>query len=250
MKVIESTYRLELRRILLNGLGVQDLPVVLAHVQVLVIVLGQENLLLVVAQLEVGDIIQRLDGRVVGAPVLLRLLTFLPLLLQLLRGLLRLPREVSCADLPAQDTGRGPVALFYAQRHLLKNEFGLLPTGHRTKGLDLQLAQDIASSLDVALLLLDVGKNAGDARALDFNEDLRAMSVEALQREQRKAHLALGDGSQSLDDGKLGVQVRDSVQEAHDNLDHLGNSLLELAMLLGEQKNLLVQLTPFSLILA
>ena len=68
--------------------------------------------------------------------------------------------------------------------------------------------------------------------------------------EDQDAYLALSDGSQRLDDRQLGVQAGRPIQEAHDDLDHLGNGLFELAMLLGKQKHLLVQLAPFSLVFA
>lgn len=45
-------------------------------------------------------------------------------------------------------------------------------------------------------------------------------------------HLALGDGPQRLDDRKLGLQTRGTIQESHHSLHHLGGSLLQLAMLL------------------
>ena len=50
-------YRLKLGGVLFNGLGVQDLSIVLAHIQVLVVVLREGDLLLVVCQLQVRRIV-------------------------------------------------------------------------------------------------------------------------------------------------------------------------------------------------
>jgi hypothetical protein len=109
-----QTYSSELVGVLLDRLGIQDLPVVLADIEVLAVVLGQGDLLLVVPELEVRHVVLRLDGRVVNASGLLLLLALLLVLLKLLGGLLGPTLEVLCADLPAQNTRLCPVALFYA----------------------------------------------------------------------------------------------------------------------------------------
>lgn len=71
-------------RVILNGFGIQNLTVVFAGIEILVIVLGQSDLLLVVTQLQVGDIVFGLDGGIVGTTFLLLLFALLSLLLQLL----------------------------------------------------------------------------------------------------------------------------------------------------------------------
>jgi hypothetical protein len=60
----------------------------------------------------------------------------------------------------------------------LQDELGLLTTGHGSKRLDLELAEDVGGCLDVALLLLDVGQYAGDAGSLDLDEDLGMSATE------------------------------------------------------------------------
>ena len=93
------TYSLQLVRILLHRLRVQHLSVVLAHIKILVLVLRQSDLLLVVSELEVGDVVFGLDWRIVGTSILFLLFPFLLLLLQLFGCLLRLACEIPGADL-------------------------------------------------------------------------------------------------------------------------------------------------------
>lgn len=166
------TYRSKLLGVLLHSLCIQHLSVVLANLEVLVVVLRQRNLLLVVPQLEICDIILRLDGRIICAASLLLLLTLLLVLLQLFRGLLRPALEVARAHLPAENAGLCPFALLYAKRNLLQDELGLLSSGHGAECLHLKLAKNVCSRVDVALLLLDVGQYPGYAGALNFDEDL------------------------------------------------------------------------------
>jgi hypothetical protein len=199
------TYRPELVGVFLDGLRVQDLSVVLADIQVLVVVLRQRDLLLVEPELQVRHVVLRLDGRVVGTAVLLLLLALLLVLLELLGRLLRPPRKVACADLPAEDAGLCPVSLLYAQRNLLQDELGLFSPGHGTERLDLELAEDVRRRIDVALLLLDVRQYTGDARSLDFDEDLCVSATQLRLTCVGAACLALGDCPQRLDDGQLGV---------------------------------------------
>jgi len=221
----------QLGGVFLDRLRVQDLPVVLAHVQVLVLVLGQDDLLLVVAQLQVRHVVL-LDLGDLLAPVQL-LLPLLGLLVQLLGRLGGPPRQVLGADLPAQDARLRPVAALDAQRHLGQDELGLLPPLHGPERLDLQLAQDVGRRLEVALLLLDVGQDLGDARPLDLDEDL-----------------ALRHRPQRLDHRQLRLQVGRLAEEAHDRLHHLGDGLLELAMLLGQDEDLVVEQAPVAGVLA
>ena len=188
-----TTYCSQLRGVLLDRLGVQHLPVVFADIEVLLVVLREGDLLLVEPQLQVRHVVCRLDGRVVNAARLLLLFALFLVLLQLLGCLLRSPRKVLGADLPAQNACLCPVALLYAKRNLLQDELGLLSSGHRAEGLDLELAEDVRRRGDVALFLLDVGKYPRYAGPLDFDEDLPLVSNHTATR-IRCAYLALSDG--------------------------------------------------------
>ena len=100
--------------------------------------LGQNNLLYVVSQLEVGDIIllllrNLLTPGLLGLPVLL-------FLVELLLRLLGPARKVLGADLSAENARLCPVLALYAKRHLSQNEFRLFPPVHGAKRLDLKLA--------------------------------------------------------------------------------------------------------------
>ena len=151
-----KTYRSQLLRIVLDRLRVQDLSVVFAHFQVLVVVVGEDDLLLEVAELEVGHVVIDLHRSLVRSPGLLALFGLLPPLLDLLGALLGLARKVPPVDLATQDGGLRPVASLYAQRHLFQNELRLLPSGHRPECLHLQLAKDVGRRVDIALGLSDV----------------------------------------------------------------------------------------------
>jgi len=126
-----------------------------------------------------------------------------------------------------------PVSALNAQCNLGEDEFRLLSSVHGTKGLDLQLAENLCGSLEVTLLLLDVGEDLGHAGPLNLDKDL-----------------ALGYCPQRLDHRKLGLEIGRLVEEADDGLDHLGDGLLELAVLLGEYQGLVVHQTPVSCVLA
>ncbi|CRK22838.1 hypothetical protein BN1708_013510 [Verticillium longisporum] len=76
------------------------------------------------------------------------------------------------ADLPAQNASLGPVSALDAQGDLRKDELCLFSPVHGTKRFHLQFAQNLCRGLEVALFLLDIGQNLGNARALDFDEDL------------------------------------------------------------------------------
>lgn len=112
-------YCFEFVGIFFDRLCIQNLSVILANIKVFVLVLGQCDLLLVVAELEIRHIVLGLYRWVVRTSRLLLLFPLLLLLLQLLGRLLRLPCEIPCADLPAEDTSLCPIALLYAQRYLL-----------------------------------------------------------------------------------------------------------------------------------
>ena len=167
--------RLQLLGIILHRLRVQHLPVVLAGLQVLVVVFRERDLLLVVPELQIRHIIVNRFIHLSHCPVRTHPFPLLLLLLRLLDlfdRLLRFPREVSGTDLPAQDLSLRPVAFLYAKRDLLEDEFGLLAAAHGAKGLDLEFAEDVGGGGDVALGAFDVGEDAGDAGALDFDKDL------------------------------------------------------------------------------
>jgi hypothetical protein len=170
---MQGTYSLELFGIFFNRLGVQHLPVMLAGFQILVIVLGESNLLLIVTELEIRDVVFGLLGRIVRSSVLLPLFLLLALLLQLLWRLLGLSRKVSRTYLPAENGCLGPIALVDAQPNCL----------------NLQLAEDIRRGFDIPLLLFDVRQDPCDSGALDFNEDLRHLALH--RGSDRSTHLSL-----------------------------------------------------------
>ncbi len=64
------------------------------------------------------------------------------------------------------------------------------------------------------------------------------------------AYFAFRDRPQRLDYTHLSLHVRRLIDPAHDNLHHLGNRLLELAMFLAQQLYLLVEQAPVTAILA
>lgn len=113
-----------------DGLRVEDLAVVFADVEVFIVVFGEGDLLFVVAELEVRDVVCFLYGRVVCASLLFGFFPLLIFLFEFFGCLFWLSRELLGADLSAEDAGLCPVALFYTQRHLLKDEFRLLPSRH------------------------------------------------------------------------------------------------------------------------
>ena len=81
---------MELVRILFNRLSVQNLSVMLANIEVLILVLGQYDLLLVITQFEIRNIVFLLFRNLfafLGLPF-----TLFPLFFQLFRCLLRLAR--------------------------------------------------------------------------------------------------------------------------------------------------------------
>lgn len=128
----------------------------LAHIQVLVIVVGEGNLLFEIAELQVRDVVINLHRSLVGSTSLLPLLSCLPELLNFFGTLLRLAGEVTLVDLAAEDSGLRPVATFYAESHLLQDEFRLLSSGHGTESLHLQLAKNVGGGIQIALRFLDI----------------------------------------------------------------------------------------------
>ncbi len=171
-QVGKRAYCMQLIGILLHRLGIQDLTVMLTSIQILLLMLRERNLLLKVPKLQVRDIILLLHRWIIHPPIPLLLLPLLLFLLNLLGRPLGLPREIFRADFSAQDRGLGPIAFFYAQCYLFKDEFGFLAALHGAKGFDLQFAEDIGCGVEVALGFLHVGEDAGNPRSLDFNKDL------------------------------------------------------------------------------
>ena len=107
----------------------------LANIEVLVIVLGQDDLLLVVLEFQVGDIIFLLIWYLLASCLLL--LPLFSLLLELLFSLLGLAREIPRADLSAQDTGLGPIASLDAETDLCQDKLDLFPPLHGAERLNL-----------------------------------------------------------------------------------------------------------------
>ncbi len=125
-----------------------------AHIEVFILVLGQEDLLFVVAQLEIRHVVFL---ALLNLFALLDLLfSLLLLLLELLRCLLGFSGEIFGADLSAQNRCLRPVAVLDAQRYLVQDEFGLFPPLHRPERLDLKLAENVGRAFDVALRFLDI----------------------------------------------------------------------------------------------
>jgi hypothetical protein len=137
--------------VVLNCLGVQDFSVVLANIEILVVVIGEGDLLVVEAKLEVGHIVIHLHWGLIRSSSLLSLLRLLLEFLDLLGGLLRFAVEIALVDLADEDRSLGPVCTLDAQRDLLQDELGLLTSGHRPEGLHLQLAQSVRSGFEIAL---------------------------------------------------------------------------------------------------
>lgn len=83
------------------------------------------------------------------------------------------------------------------------------------------------------MVFLQVGEDLGDAGTLNLDEDL-----------------ALGDCTQGLDDLDFSVYAGDVAQEVDDGLNHVLDSLFKLAMLLGEDGNLVAENIPVAGVLA
>ena len=146
-----DTYSSQLTIIFLDRICIQDFPVVFADLEVFVFMVGENDLLLVVTELQICHIFVDLHRGLIRCTSLLPFLSLLLKLLNLLGGLLRLARKVAFVDLAAQDGALCPVASFYAQRNLFQNKLGLFSPGHGTECLHLQLAKDIGGSVKVTL---------------------------------------------------------------------------------------------------
>lgn len=118
--------------------------------------IGKGNLLFVVPQLQIGYVIIDFKGCFIGFSGLLSLLSCLSPFLDLFRCLLRFAGEVSLVDLAAQDSSLRPVTSLNAKSYLFQNEFRLLPSGHRTKRLHLQFAENVGRGIEITLILLNI----------------------------------------------------------------------------------------------
>ena len=169
------TYCAQLLWVVLDSLGVQDFSVVLAHIEVFVVMVGQGNLLVVVTQLEIGHIVIHLHRSLIRATGLLPLLGLLLELLDLLGALLRLAVEIPLVDFADEDGSLCPVATLNTQTDLFQDELGLFSSGHGPKCLHLQFAKDVRRGIEVALGFLDIRNDACHTGSLDFDENLRKM---------------------------------------------------------------------------
>jgi len=160
-----------------DRLRIQDFSVVFADIEVLVVVVGEGDLLIVVTELEVGHIVLHLHRGLIRSTGLLALLRLLLELLDLFRALLWLAVEIPLVDLADEDRSLCPVPTLDTQSNLLQDELRLFPPCHRSKGLHLQLAQDISRRIKITLRLFDVRKDSGYASALDFHEDLLQLAA-------------------------------------------------------------------------
>jgi len=75
-------------------------------------------------------------------------------------------------DLLGDDLSTNVVLLQKANAHLLQDVLRLLLLLHGTKGLHLNLLQDLGSLRDLTLALADVGELEDEAGTLLLNEDL------------------------------------------------------------------------------
>jgi len=162
--------------VVLNSLSIQNFSVVLANIQILVVVVGKSDLLVVVAELKVGHIIIDFHGGFVRSSSLLSLLRLLLQLLDLLGGLLRFAVEIALVDLADENRGLSPVSALDAQRDLLQDEFSLLTSGHRSERLHLQLTKNVCGCGEITLRLLDMRENTGYTGSLNFDKDLDRIS--------------------------------------------------------------------------
>ncbi len=142
----------------------------LAHIEIFIVMFGQHDLLLVIPQLQIRDIIFfHFFDLLALFHLLFALLLFF---LDLLGGFLRFARKVLGADLAAENRGLRPVVVLDAELDLIEDEFCFLASLHRSKRLDLQLAQHICGTFNIALLELDVGQDPRHSRSFHLDEDL------------------------------------------------------------------------------
>lgn len=111
-----KSYGTELLRVVLDRLGVQNLPVVLANLQVLVVVVGKDNLLLIVTQLQIRYILVNLCWRLIRLASLFLFLSLLLFLLELLGRLLGFAGKIFLVvDLATQDSSLCPISSLNAK---------------------------------------------------------------------------------------------------------------------------------------
>jgi hypothetical protein len=138
--------------------------------------------------------------------------------------------QILGANLPGENTSLCPILGLNAEGDLVQNELCLLFAIHGTECLDLQLAQDLTGRLDVTIMiLLQIRQYLGNTGTLNLDKDL-----------------ALCHCSQGLDDLNFSINVGNFAQDVDDSLDHLLDSLLELAMFLGQDGNLITEKVPIA----
>lgn len=243
--------------VLLDTRCVVDLSVVLADLEVLGRVEAPEDHEAVETEFEVLDRLLAVSflstlpsGRKTGAKR---------------AHLVLLLREPLAVD-PLRDDGQlVPVGLDLEQTHLLEDKVDLLAPFHRAKGLDLQLLEEVGRGGDVARGLLDRRQHPRHTRSWYLEVDLftgkavpHAMSAPvppfwraAVWRPEtersRETHLALRDLPERLDQVQLCLPL-ELGEVGHGLVDHLLRGLPELAVLAGEDANVVVEELPLLLL--
>mmetsp|Transcript_60263 Transcript_60263/g.118521 ORF Transcript_60263/g.118521 Transcript_60263/m.118521 type:complete len:408 (+) Transcript_60263:99-1322(+) len=182
-----------LRLVLLHALRVEYALVRLANIQELLLMQPILNHVAVVLDLKVHEVL----------------------------GLQKLWIQLSADDLCPHE-----VLLSKDKAHLVQDVLRLLSPLHRAESLDLDLLQQSSRLLGFAFLLFDLRKHVGEARLLDFDEDL-----------------ALGDLVQRADHLDLALLV-ELLEPTHDQVDHVRCRSLQLATLLRQKDHMLLQLRP------
>ena len=108
--------------------------------------------------------------------------------------------------LAADDLSAHIVLLYQAEAHLFEDKVRLLPLIHRTKGLNLELMQNVSCLCDLALTFLELRKLARKTCALHFHKDLKLFRIQ-LPLMLGVTNLSLGDRSQSVNQSILDLQA-------------------------------------------
>jgi hypothetical protein len=87
-----------------HRLGVEDLSIMLTNIEILAVMLGKDNLLFIVSELQIRHILVSLWGWVVRMTAFLLLLKGFLILFDLLGTLLRFACKISPVDLAAEDS--------------------------------------------------------------------------------------------------------------------------------------------------
>mmetsp|Transcript_75904 Transcript_75904/g.197714 ORF Transcript_75904/g.197714 Transcript_75904/m.197714 type:complete len:206 (-) Transcript_75904:327-944(-) len=112
------------------------------------------------------------------------------------------------------------------QPHLVQYVLGFFAPLHGTEGLHLHFLQEIRGLLSVALVFFHLGQHFSEPRLLHLNEDF-----------------SLCDLVQCADQVQLCLFVK-PLQPAHHQVDHVCCRPLQLAPLLGQEHNVLLQFGP------